>query len=60
MAQQLRAIIALAEDASLVLSTHVRQLTAACKFSSRRSSALSWPPGTTVLICIDPFMYTHN
>lgn len=38
-AQQLRAIAALTEDLNSVSSTHTRQLTTACKFSSRGSCA---------------------
>lgn len=53
MAQQLRTIIALAKDPSLVLSTQVRQLRVA-KFKPRRSNVLSQPPGTTIFICTCP------
>lgn len=43
MAQQLRGLLVLLEDWSLVPSAHVRQLTVTCNSSSRRSSILPQP-----------------
>ena len=53
-AQWLRAHVVLAKDLSLVPNTHIRQLTATCKSSSKRSNALFWP------LCAQGQTYTHT
>lgn len=50
MAQCFRAFAALAADASLVSSIHVRWLTNACKFSSRESDVPLWLPEVLELL----------
>lgn len=50
MSQCLRAFTILAEDWSLILSTHIRQLPTACNFSFRRYNIL-WPPRSPAFLC---------
>lgn len=41
----LRTVAALVEDPGMVLSTHIRELTAICHSNSRKSDTLPSPPG---------------
>lgn len=59
MAQALRVLVALAEVQSLVLSTHVKQSTITCNFSSRRSDSIFRPWQVSELTHSDTHTYTQ-
>jgi hypothetical protein len=60
MAQQLRALTALAREQSLVPSTHVRQLVTVYNPSSRGSNTLSWPLRVPNILAMNRHRYRHN
>lgn len=63
MARQLRALTALADDSTLVPSTHIRQLTITCNFSSKGFDALFWTPQnlhSCAHTCTQRYRYTQT
>jgi hypothetical protein len=60
MVERLRLCTALAEDLSMLPSTHIRQLTSASNPSSRGSASLLASESPSTHMCICPHRYTHK